>query len=302
MIEKKQQWIKEKREKKVRHERSLFLRALFYFLLISFLIVFFYALFFSGFLKISKIALRGTEDLKREDILGVVNDSLQGDYWGIVEKNNFALVFEGGLEKKILDKFGKIRGVKVEKIFPDSLNIIIDERKSLLIWSAGDEKFILDENGKAYEKADFNSKLIEENNLVEIKDESNKVVSIGEKVLNSDYINFSLAIRDKIEKEADLLIENQYRTSSRIADEVTIRTQEGWDIFLSSQLDLDYSARMLKTFLEKQVNQEQRKELEYVDLRIEKKIYYKMKKKEGENDKGEEDGKDEDDDADNSKN
>ncbi|TSD02072.1 MAG: Uncharacterized protein Athens071425_170 [Parcubacteria group bacterium Athens0714_25] len=287
MIGKKQQWIKNKREKKVRHERSLFLRAIFYFLLASFVAVFLYVLFFSGFLKISKITLEGAKDLKREDVLEIVDNYLHGKYWGIVEKNNFILVFEGKLENKILDKFRKIRSIEVEKIFPNTLNIIIDERESLLIWSAGDEKFVLDENGRAYERADFNSKLVKENNLVEIKDESNKSVSIGEKVLSSDYIDFSLAIRDRIEKEIDLPIENQYRTNSRIADEVIVRTQEGWDIFLNNKLDLDYSSRMLKTFLEKQVGQDQRRELEYVDLRIEKKIYYKFKKKE-ENKEGEE--------------
>lgn len=278
----KQQWVNEKKDKKIRHKRSVFLRSLFYFLLISFAAISLYSLFFSGFLKITDISLKGTKDLKREDIILIANDYLAGSYLGIVPKNNFILVFSGVLEKKILERFGKVRGVEIEKKFPNHLSIIVDERDSLLVWETGSDKFIIDENGKAYEKADFDSKLILENNLVSIQDQSNRPVSIGDEVLSGEYINFTLNIKNRIEKETDLKVENQYRTSSRISDEVIIKTQEGWSIYFSSKLGLNYSIRMLKTFLEKQVNFEQRKELEYVDLRIEKKIYYKMKKKEGE--------------------
>ncbi|HBO17100.1 MAG: hypothetical protein UR69_C0002G0246 [Candidatus Moranbacteria bacterium GW2011_GWE2_35_2-] len=291
----KQQWVNKKKDKKIRHKRSVFLRSLFYFLLISFVIISLYTLFFSGFLKITDISLRGMKDLKQEDVIFVANDYLAGNYIGIVPKNNFILVFSGVLEKKILEQFKKIRGVKIEKEFPNRLNIIVDERDSLLVWISGNDKFIIDENGKAYEKADFSSKLILENNLVSIQDQSNRPVSIGDEILNSEYINFSLNIKNRIEKETDLKIEDQYRTSSRIAEEVIIRTQEGWSIYFNSKLGLNYSIRILKTFLEKQINREQRIDLEYVDLRIEKKIYYKMKKKESENDTSEEDGNENDD-------
>jgi cell division septal protein FtsQ len=298
MIRKKQQWIREKRDKMKKHERSLFLRVLFYFLLVLFFVVSVYVFFFSGFLKVNNIFLDGTKTLSQEDVVSKISGGFDGNYLGIIPKNNYIFILKSGIERKIFESFKKIKKVEVKKTFPDSLHIIVYEREALLVWVVGEDKFVIDEDGRAYEKADFDSKLIAENNLIEIEDKSRRAVSIGEKILDKDYISFSLAAKGNIEKECGLDLENRYRTNSRIADEATLRTSEGWDIYLSSKLELDYSSRMLKTFLEKQVSQDQRKELEYVDLRIEKKIYYKMKKKEGEDDKDEEDDKDKEDDKD----
>ncbi len=156
----------------------------------------------------------------------------------------------------------------------------ITERKSLLLWCSGGPCYIVDEKGYAYSGADFESPEIKENNLIRLADISAKPVNPGEKVLDEDYINFILELTEEIKKEALIDILDEYQTACRAAEDLRVKTSAGWDIYFSGQIPAKQSTRTLKTFLEKEMNEEERKNLEYIDLRVENKVYYKFKNQE----------------------
>ncbi|MFA5777032.1 MAG: FtsQ-type POTRA domain-containing protein [Parcubacteria group bacterium] len=260
-----------------------FSKIIFRFIFLLFAVSLAYILFLSPFLEIRKVYLEGTIELNREDVNNKINEVLAKKTLNLISRNNFILFPYSKIKSELLGGFKKISNVKIEKIFPDSIKVKITERKSLLIWCSAGPCFIIDENGYAYTGADFESEEIKQNNLLSIIDNSGKPVIMGEKILNDNYIKFAISLKDELDRETGIKVNSEYHTGSKMADEVKVKTEEGWEIYFSAVLPIEDSVRTLKTFLDKEIDQGERSKLEYVDLRAENRAYYKFKDEESQN-------------------
>lgn len=269
-----------KKEEGFRLLRSAY-RIFFYFLLTAFLAVVFYVVFFSPFLMIEKVEINGIKKLGQAEVSAVAESVYRGRYLGIFPRTNFLLFPKNKLSKTLADNFKRIRSVEVERKFPDSALVRIKERESLLLWcDMSRECFIIDENGYAYQRVKLDSKEVLENELMKIIGQEDRKVSEGEKVLDAEKAAFLMDAKNIMGKSADMEIAGEVRAKSRIAEEVTLKSPEGWDILVSTSFPLERAGSFLKIFLEKEISDEDRDKLEYVDLRVENRIYYKLKKEE----------------------
>lgn len=260
------------------------LRFVFYFLSILFVGVNIYTFLFSPFTEIGKVQISGIEELDYESVLSEANSYVEGKYLNFIPRNNFFLLVEEGISAHLKEKFKKINSVKLVKFFPNRIIVEISEHKSLIVLCSGGPCHIIDEKGYAYMGTSLDSREVLENNLVQVIDGSAKPVETGKKVMNEEYVIFLSNIKDKLGKGLNLEILSEYRTRSLVAEEVEIKTIGGWNIYLSSKIPLEKSARMMKTFLEKEEVPGLLEKLEYVDLRIEDKVFYRIKNSEQETD------------------
>lgn len=258
-------------------------RFIYYFLLASFVATLVYVFIFSPFLKVELVIVSGTESISRSEIEKEAVSFMEGKYWNFVPKNNLLFISANKLEDILKKRFVKINSIAIKKSFPNSLSINIEERKSLIVWCKGEAAsgkcFVVDDNGYAYAQADLESPEVKENNLIEMVDSSAREINNGEKILSDDYIAFISNIKDEVYKITGINIVPHYVTPSRLSEELTAQTDAGWGIRFSNEITLDKSVRTLKTFLEKKVISDY-SQLEYVDLRAENKVFYKMKNSE----------------------
>ena len=271
----------EKQEEKV--PNKLFSKIIFRFVLLVFLGSVTYVLFFSPFLEIKKVDLEGIVELNYDDVYGKIGEILNKKDFRFISRSNLILLPSDRIKVQLQNDFKKISGVEIKKIFPDSVIVKIIERKALLMWCSAGPCYIVDENGYAYTWADFESEEVKQNNLLSIVDNSGKSFPAGEKILDEDYIKFVISLKDELEKETEIKITNEYHTDSKMAEEVRVKTEEGWEIFFSTALPMEDSIQTLKTFLEKEMADKDKSKLEYVDLRAENKVYYKFKNNEQNN-------------------
>lgn len=253
-----------------------FSRIVFYFLLVAFVGVLIFILFFSQYLQISNIEISGTVELDGSEIKQSTEKMFDGKYVGFVPKNNYLFVSQNRVEKALKDDFKKIRTVSIAKKFPDSVVITVDERKALLVWCGADKCYLIDENGVAYNEADFNSQESLQNNLIKIDDNSGKEIALGETVIDSSYEKFVLDLKDSIKKlgfEAD----GEYFTPSRMAEEIRVKTIQGPELYFSTQFPLKTALNALGVVLKKEIPEDKRADLEYIDLRNEGKVFFKSK-------------------------
>lgn len=269
-----------KSSRRKKEEPSVFFRWAYFFILILFFGVAAHTLLFSDFMRINHFNLEGTKELDYALVYAAVKSVADGKYLGIFPKNNFLLFSKAGMRKKLSDEFRKIRSVAVKKNFPDTVNVKIEERTALIIWCANEACYVIDEQGFAYAEADFNSDELKENNLVKLIASGARPAAIGEQVFSAEYAKFIFNVRRIFKEDLHLETESEYVSKYRVSEEIEVKTKEEWKVYLSSRLSLEKSARTLKTFLEKEINEETRKKLEYVDLRVENKIYYKIKNEE----------------------
>lgn len=263
------------KEKKKAHD--VFLRISFFLLTSIFFCLSLYMLFFSAEMEVTEIKITGTKELNDFQLQQEVESSLEGKFFGLLPKDNYLLVSRGRVEKMLAEKYKKIRSVRVEKRFPDTLTISIDERDSLLVWCKGEnECFMLDEDGVAYNAADFNSPELTQNKLLTINDRSSSEVLIGSEVIKKSYEDYILKIKDELGK-LGVETESNFYVPSRMAEEIEIRSIGGYSILLSSQFTLESAMKTLAIVLEKEIPKEKISQLEYIDLRSEYKAFYKYK-------------------------
>jgi len=266
-------------DRETKQRRSIFLSTIYYILLIAFIGVSVYVLFFSSFLQITNVVVQGTNEISSGDIGQVVNNQLSGTYFKAVPKNNFILFSNRRAENAIKQQFKKVASVTITKKFPDTLNVSITERQSLLVWCSGDNNcFLIDGSGIAYVTADFNSPEVMENHLVKLTDTGGKAVAIGDKVLDGDFLAYVSQIRDTLKNATQIDITDEYSTPAAVSQEADVVTPGGMRLQFSMSYPLANAVKNLKLFLDKQnFPQPLEDQLEYIDLRSENKIFYKLK-------------------------
>lgn len=245
--------------------------------LLAFLGVMAHTLFFAGFLSISQVDISGLEELDRERVFEAVNSHISGKYLGFLDKNNLLLARSSFLEKDLKSRFKKIENADIRKKFPNTLLAVIEERKAALIFCQGDNCRVVDKNGIIYSEKDYSLPEIRENRLITLQDSGEKSVNLGDAILTPEYLKYILQIEDKVKNNLDVEMAKNYETPSRVSGDIRGITAEGWKIFFNQNIDLQKEIDMLRVVLDEKVGNEKRKDLEYVDLRSDNKVYYKFK-------------------------
>lgn len=261
-------------------------RFIFRLLLAVFFGVSIYILFFSPYLRITDIKIEGLQEISQEQVSGNTQSFLGEKYFNIVPKNNFIFISQKNIASLLTKDFKKIRSVSVTKKFPNSINIKIEERQAMLVWCSGENCFLIDESGVAYNVADFNSPEILQNHLIRINDQSNRSVSLGEKIMEQEYEQYALKIKNALKDINQETQEEIYATPSNMAEEIRVPMQKGFQIYFSSQYSLEKAVRSLDAVLKKEIPENEWEKLEYIDLRSEGKVFYKFKNEEEKTEEG----------------
>ncbi|MGW8184588.1 MAG: cell division protein FtsQ/DivIB [Candidatus Moraniibacteriota bacterium] len=276
--EKKNHWAKKKEKKEPIIRVKKFIRpAIVYDILLVFFIgVVIYSFVFANFLQINEITVDNQGTIDDADIKETVNRELDGKYLRVISKNNFIFFNSKKTELKLKNEFKKIKTVSVSKKFPDKISVKIEERNLILALCSRGECYFIDENGYAYEKINSEIQVENQNEIIELVDESGKEIRENEYVLLPSFVEFIVNVADEIKDDTSLEILNEYRTRSRISEEVIVQTKKGWDIYLNAKFPIDKSTQTLKTLLNRHLMLKDLNELEYIDLRSENKVFYRM--------------------------
>jgi cell division septal protein FtsQ len=236
-----------------------------------------YTLFFSSLLQIKSVIVDDLADLNSQDIIVTANDIMQQRYFNTWNKSNLILLNTGEIKKALLEKFKKIESVEITKKFPDQLLISIKERESSLVFCSGDACFVIDRDGRAYAPANFQFPELGEQNLMILRDLSQKNISMNNIAIDENVINFMGNIKNKFNNDLSLDIKQEWSTPALISGDLRLETAEGWKIYLNLDISADKEIEMLKTTLNNSIDKTKRADLDYIDLRLDNKVYYKLK-------------------------
>lgn len=257
-------------------------RVIFYFLLPIFLAVSVYILVFSNFLKISQIEIEGNKDLASSDVSRKVSLEISGKYLKFFPKDNLILASKRKLEESIREEFRKIESVEIAKKFPGTLIIRIEERSSVILWCSGGPCYIVDGKGYVYTGINLEEEDKIPPDLIKLVDRSAHPVNLREKVLDESFVSYLSDLREEI-KKSDLEIEDEWSTPSPVSEDVEITAKDGWKLIFSSAVKASKAIRTLQAFLSEELKSGDKDRLEYVDLRAEDKVFYKLREDESEN-------------------
>jgi hypothetical protein len=264
--------------RKTAEKRALSLARFFYWLLFAvFLGVSLYIFFLSSFLQIDMISVEGNESISAEDIQKSASEALQGNYFKYFAKSNFLLEKNDAVARKLKNDFNRIGKIEIQKKFPKTMLIKIDERQAELVWCSSGVCYLVDENGFVYSGANATDEELNNSGSLVVIDDNARQVEIEKTVIGKDFVSYLKELNYILREELQLEPDGNYHTPALASGEVYFQTKEGWALKLSDQVTPAETKKIIQTLFEKELDTEKRKNLDYLDLTVKGKVYYKLR-------------------------
>ncbi|MBI4708790.1 MAG: hypothetical protein HY764_01140 [Candidatus Portnoybacteria bacterium] len=259
-----------------------------------------YLAIFSPILKVKKINLDGFSEAKAKEAQEIGNQILQKKFFNKIPKDNFVLLPEPEIRNSLLDNFPEIKKLSfVKDLRGHSISIKAEQRKPAAIWcrvlipepvlvaegesnatssepifSLADARIenclFIDETGFAFAQAP----ILSGGEVPTVYSQTESVISIKDIAADSKILSFILNAKKEL-AVANLNLTDFVVQSKSIGD-LEILAPDGWRIFLNIDNSVSSQINALKRVLNDEIK-EKRPLLDYIDLRVENRAYYKLK-------------------------
>lgn len=235
-----------------------------------------YLVLFSPYLALDSPRITGLSSIDEPSFRGAVDTELAQRFLGSVSRNRFFLVRSEKLAETLQARYPLIRNIRIERTFPSTLTIKVEERETIVIWCSQENCLQVLENGNAIPVTDVYNSEPNVTHTLTITDESSQSIEAGERVFESEFSSFPVELKSALEEKLGLTIEKRMSVSSRFANELRVMTSTGWRLFVSTRLPVDSSVAALALLFDTELPAEAQSKLEYVDLRTENRIFYRF--------------------------
>lgn len=261
------------KQKKARKQKKR--RLLYGSFFVSIFIGVFYLLFFSGYCDIRGITVSGAEKIDEGAARAVVADMFGARSLFFFSYRNFLIFPTDEAARAVKEKFPAIDSVDVgRKIWGAKIVVAIVEREPVAIVCGKKEQdacMYLDSEGVVFAVAPR----IVGASVLRIEEESlSAITGFPIQKYVSEAMDFIARVKRDVREKVGITIEtfvflNEY-------GDVEAHTQEGFTIWFSMKQDAELQAQILKNLLAAEIK-DQAPNLEYIDLRVENRAYYKLK-------------------------
>lgn len=254
---------------KIKPKKSIFKRLWFWILFLSLAIILFvfYIVFFYSGLQIENIIISGNNKIKTQDLQKLASENSNTSlikFWNInIASKSIFLASENSLGKEILEKFSAIEKTEITKKFPRTILINIIEKKPIGAFCGDNNQcFLIDQAGIIFELLSS----IPENITIIKKSEEGGQIFVGKKVLSQSIIDYIYKIKKNLKDNFLIDLKEAFVASSA---RLNIITSENWQIYFNLDQNYDVSSQITKLnlLLKDEISEENRKRLEYIDLR-----------------------------------
>lgn len=223
-----------------------------------------YFVFLAGFFEVKNIILLNNRFLTQKEVESVLDSILRKKFFNF-EFNNILFINSKTAENLLVQNYPNLSSVKITKKLPNTLQVEVSEREGVIVWDSGDGKYLVDEQGVVF------SEYSGENNLPKVVDSKKLPVELNSRIIMDNFVSFVLDLVGKLPRETNIVIDSIIIPESTY--DIWIKTKEGFDIYFDVTRSLNAQLGKLKILL-KEIEDEINN-LEYIDLRIKDKVFYK---------------------------
>lgn len=223
-----------------------------------------YALTASPLLRVKKIQVTGLQTLTEanihEQVQAIVDSSLMNQ--------NMLLISTEQINKQLKANNYQVAKAEVTRIPFNTIKVTITEQKPSILWKSNGELSILTEDGRAY-AGEPNDEL--KANLPTVLDAANLPAKAGEKVVSESFLKFVNTINTSLPTQGVKVIQYEVQETTT---ELFVVTQDGYKLRFDTSRPAQEQITDLVTVLD-QLKKQGKKPAEYIDLRINGKVFYK---------------------------
>ncbi len=234
-----------------------------------------YLILFSPLFTVEEVIFRGDFQEDKQAVEETLQPLIEEKHWRIFPGGHFFFLRGKKLERVILEKFKSFEDVQVKKIFFGKLEIEIKKKATVILICGKDSCIPLDKNGAALDKIFLYDFSKYGSDVEIIYDESNSQIEVGRGISTQEQLKFIRDVKRIINKNNKVEIKELFIPLPS-ASEIKGKTAEGWLILFNTNFSLLAQSEALRIILESEISPENRICIEYVDLRITDKVYYRF--------------------------
>lgn len=231
----------------------------------------YYLFFLSGWLAVTNITVEQKSFIRNEEIREVVEDYLREKSWLVSKSSNLLMIDGGTIQSRLVRKFPVLKNVVVQKKYAHGLIIRAEHRQTAGIWcfSKQNKCLFFDNEGVAFDQALDSSGAV----WLMVEDGMGESKELGQVVVEAEKLEWVFKLKKEMDRAkigvAKVVIPEEWFR-------INIKTIEGWEAYFSTADPLLPQVRALLAFLANKVSLEQRNWLQYIDVRIPQRVYYKL--------------------------
>lgn len=216
-----------------------------------------YIVFGSDFFRIKNIDVEGYSH--PDTIKGIAGEMVEKNF---LSKNIF--LFNLRELEETLSGDARIVEVKVERKFPNKILIVVKESSAALIWDSAGERYLIDDRGVVMNLAG-------DEKLPVVSDAANIKIAPGKRVASPIFIKFINKINRDFRAVAGGDISKIIILD--VLTDVHVLSSQGFVVYFDSSRSAESQLTNLGRILSEA--QKDGTKLQYVDMRLDSKIYYK---------------------------
>lgn len=256
--------------RRLRRRRN-FLREGFFLLLILISLGLIVGFFYLPQIRIKAILVKGGDDGVsgwREAIIEEARKIMAGKIFGIFPADNFFILPKAKITDDILNTSLMFKSVSIDKIFPQKISLNIETRKPEALWCKNESCAFVDPGGFIFAPApDFSGPI-----FLKFSDERPAAPEMGKNMLSPDEFKNLITFKNLLAGRGI----NIRKINLKEDGVFEFYSSEGWYLILKGENEPVSSLNNLELILDSAVKN-QRPDLEYIDLRFGKKVFYKLK-------------------------
>ncbi|MCE9643548.1 MAG: FtsQ-type POTRA domain-containing protein [Candidatus Andersenbacteria bacterium] len=176
-------------------------------------------------------------------------------------------------EREILQKVPQVKDAHIIRKLPGTIKVVIQEKTPVLLLLSGGTYYFLDNQGIAYEEASLDALPGIVLPVVKTSDQNAKV-TLGTRAVDDQFISFIAETLKKLPDAANAQVV-EIQIPSLETREAHFLLDKNWTLLMDTTRSADDQLDILKRLLEHTVTAQEMQTLQYIDLRIPNRVYYK---------------------------
>lgn len=188
---------------------------------------------------------------------------------------NIFFIDTAAIENELTTKLPEIRTTRVTRQLPGTIKVVVLEKLPVLLFLSSTQYYFVDEQGIAYEKARLETLPGEVLPIVKNDDQEGKV-TVGVPAVSNSFVEFVQFMQKELPEKINTKVA-EIRIPSVSAREVHFLLVNNWELRFDSTREPAHQLAILEQLLRTTITPAEQSKLEYIDLRIPDRVYYKTR-------------------------
>lgn len=224
---------------------------------------------FSPLFVVDDITVVGNHHLSSEEVREATEEVLLENSSFIFPVGHIFFLNKDDLRYDLQKKLPLVDEVSFDRQLPDVLKVKVKERTPAFVWKSKNKYYYIDPDGYAY--LELKKTEAKSTNLTVLEDQANVRVDLGGKVVTSSFVDFVNSLVVNFTPKTKVKIEEIILPETTL--EIRVQTNEGWQAYFDTTRSAKVQLNRLSLAL-KQITKP-REYLQYIDLRLNDRIFYK---------------------------